>query len=145
MKKIFLILITTVVMTACNKKLEDYPEPYGIDTITPPDTDTYISPLANTTWFIQEYRIGPFGNNIPLNDELKFESNNVYYYNGYTTRYSLTQTIDGYMLTLYETRWGHISGFIYNYNLSSGEIDGIQFKNIMSNSSQPIFIWMKRQ
>lgn len=144
MKNLVLILCLLLLIASCDKPLEDFPEPHGYDTITPSDTDTFVNPLAYSTWFITEYRIGPVGNNQFLNDELKFYLNNLYYYNGYTTKYSLTQTIDGYMLTLYETRWGNISGFIYNSNLAFGEIEGIEFKNIMNNKSNSIYLWIKK-
>lgn len=145
MKNLILFVITFLTLGACKKESEIYPEPFGVDTVKPPDTSLFVNPLVRTTWFITAYRLGPLGSNIQLNDELKFESNNVFYYNGYTTKYSLTQTIDGYMLTLYETRWGNISGYIYDYNISSGSIDGIEFRNIMNNNSQKVYLWIVRE
>jgi hypothetical protein len=50
----------------------------------------------------------------------------------------------GYSLTLNNTPWGHISGTIYDYNLTQGLIENCQFKNYFTGQNS-VRIWMEKQ
>jgi hypothetical protein len=42
------------------------------------------------------------------------------------------------------TIWGHISGVVYDYNLTQGVIDNCQFKNYFTGENS-VKIWMEKQ
>lgn len=143
MKKIFFLFIGLLLLYSCYK--EDIkpqqplaPQPIITDTTI---VDSTIS-LKNTTWVITKVLNTSFNQEF-RSDTLVFISNNVYSFDGVQSTYNLYMNNLGYTLTLNNTPWGHISGTIYDYNLTQGIIENCQFKNYFTNENV-IKIWMTK-
>jgi hypothetical protein len=145
MKNIFLILIGALLtLVSCVK--EDVtpnppnpPIPFYTDTT---DVDTTIT-LANTTWVITKVLNTNFSQE-QRSDTLVFLSHNTYTFNGNLSTYHLYINSFGYTLVMNNTIWGHISGVVYDYNLTQGVIDNCQFKNYFTGENS-VKIWMEKQ
>jgi hypothetical protein len=87
---------------------------------------------------VPENMEGPISNTGPI------LTNTSYKFNGNTSTYSLTITGTGYNLTLNETPWGNLSGYILSNNITSGNIPGMPFTNIATGSSNNTryFLWI---
>jgi len=144
MKHITSLFLLVLLITSCVK--EDVtpqqplpPQPIITDTTT---VDSTIS-LKNTTWVITKILNTSFNQEL-RSDTLVFISNNVYSFNGVQSTYNLYSNTFGYSLTLNNTPWGHISGTIYDYNLTQGLIENCQFKNYFTGQNG-VKIWMVKQ
>ncbi len=145
MKNIFLILIG-VLLTLASCVKEDItpnppnpPIPFYTDTT---DVDSTIS-LMNSTWVITKV-LNTNLSQEQRSDTLVFLTNNTYTFNGNTSTYHLYSNNFGYTLVLNNTVWGHLSGLVYDYNLTQGVIDNCQFKNYFTNE-YAVKLWMVRQ
>lgn len=144
MKYITILTLLVLFVTSCVK--EDVtpqqplpPQPIITDTIS---VDSTVS-LKNTTWVITKILNTSFNQEL-RSDTLFFISNNVYSFNGVQSTYNLYPNTFGYTLTLNNTPWGHISGVIYDYNLTQGLIENCQFKNYFTGQNS-VKIWMEKQ
>jgi hypothetical protein len=144
MKHITSLFLLVLLITSCVK--EDVtpqqplpPQPIITDTTS---VDSTIS-LKNTTWVITKILNTSFNQEL-RSDTLVFISNNVYSFNGVQSTYNLYSNTFGYSLTLNNTPWGHISGTIYDYNLTQGLIENCQFKNYFTGQNS-VKIWMVKQ
>ena len=142
----FYVILCLPFIYSCEKELQEAPPPFGVPYIyNPSDTNTSEGPtIANTTWVIQQYRIGTLGETISCSDTLIFSGNRNLYYNRYLTQYSSYYTPAGINLTLYETTWGVLSGEVYAYSLQQGIVNGAGFNNILNPNSQTIYLWMQK-
>ena len=130
MKSVFYLLVGLLFLSSCYK--EDIkpqqpldPQPIITDTTS---TDTTVS-LKNTTWVITKVLNTNFDQEL-RSDTLVFLTYNTYSFNGVQSTYHLYPNNVGYTLTLNGTVWGHLSGVIYDYNLTQGIIENCQFKNL---------------
>ena len=144
MKYITSLFLLVLLISSCVK--EDVtpqqplpPQPIITDTTS---VDSTIS-LKNTTWVITKILNTSFNQEL-RSDTLVFISNNVYSFNGVQSTYNLYSNDFGYSLTLNNTPWGHISGIIYDYNLTQGLIENCQFKNYFTGQNS-VRIWMEKQ
>lgn len=145
MKNIFLILFGSLTfLFSCVKK--DYtpnppspPQPIITDTTS---VDTTIT-LKNTTWVITKVLNTNFDDEV-RSDTLIFLTYNTYSFNGVQSTYGFYPNNLNYTLTLNNTPWGYISGGVYEYNLTQGEIINCQFKNYFTNQNI-LKIWMYKQ
>jgi hypothetical protein len=145
MKNIFLILIGSLLtLVSCVK--EDVtpnppnpPIPFYTDTT---DVDSTIS-LKNSTWVITKV-LNTNLSQEQRSDTLVFLTNNTYTFNANISTYHLYSNNLGYTLVLNNTVWGHLSGLVYDYNLTQGVIDNCQFKNYFTNE-YTVKLWMIRQ
>lgn len=98
------------------------------------------------TWILTSYKIGDYSTPIVRNDTLKFINNKTYSFNKQLSSYNLYPTLSTYTLTLNETFLGNLSGTIYEYNIKSGSIEGLKFKDITlgGNPNNFYFLWFKR-
>lgn len=137
-----LLLLTA----ACQKETID-PNPPNPPSPIPGDTtmvDSVYS-LKNQTWVIDAYKIQEFGAITAVNDTMHFTSNNQYVYNNQQSTYSFYLIMSSYNLTLNGTFLGNISGSIYDYNLTNGNINGLKFNDItLGGSGQYYYIWMHK-
>jgi hypothetical protein len=103
--------------------------------------------LIGQVWVISSYRIGEFGEILPLNDTIEFISSNQYTYNGGQSPYSFYPTASAFNLTLNYTPFGNISGTIYAGNLFTGKINGLKFTDITfgSGNQTNYYLWMTKQ
>jgi hypothetical protein len=62
------------------------------------------------------------------------------------TNYSLYYTGGGFNLSMNGTPWGYLSGTIYQYNLVSGDIQGLKFIDITPGTTNKTnyYIWMTK-
>jgi len=145
------ILIYILLMLGVTSCIKENPQP----SVAPPvityphnndTTQDSIPTLVGQTWVITGVRIGGIGNPNPNNDTLKFITNTTYKFNGYTSNYSLYYTGGGFNLSMNGTPWGYLSGTIYQYNLVSGDIQGLKFIDITPGTSNQTnyYLWMKK-
>ena len=115
------------------------PQPIITDTTS---VDSTVS-LKGQTWVITKILNTSFNQEL-RSDTLVFISNSVYSFNGVQSTYNFYPSQFNFTLTLNNTPWGHISGPMYDYNLSQGLLENCQFKNYFTNQNS-IRIWMERQ
>lgn len=143
MKNIVYLFTVLLVLSSCYK--EDIkpqqplaPQPIITDTTHVDTTLTLqgqvwvITKVLNTD-FILEQR----------SDTLIFQTTNQYSFNTFNSNYGLTLTPYSYKLSVYDTAWGNLCVTLYNYNMVSGRIDGLDFFDIFNNDRK-IKIWMER-
>lgn len=146
MKYFFIILFVVLGLTSCHK--EDINPPNPPEPIVTDSTQidsTYN--LVGQIWVISQYRVGEFGNLIPLSDTIEFVDLNTYTYNGIEGPYSFYTTASAFNLTLNFTPFGNLSGTIYQGNLNMGVINGLKFTDITmgSGNGTNYYFWMTRQ
>lgn len=144
MKSLFYLLVGLLFLSSCYK--EDIkpqqpldPQPIITDTTS---IDTTFS-LKNTTWVITKVLNTDFNQEL-RSDTLVFVTHNTYSFNGVSSTYNLYSNNFGYTLTLNGTVWGHLSGVIYDYNLTQGIIENCQFKNYFTNENV-VKVWMHKE
>jgi PBP1b-binding outer membrane lipoprotein LpoB len=144
MKKITYLLLLILVITSCVKEEIKPQQPLGPQPIITDTTsvDSTIN-LKNTTWVITKILNTSFNQEM-RSDTLVFISNNVYSFNGVQSTYNFYPSQSNYTLTLNNTPWGHISGSMYDYNLTQGILENSQFVNYFTNQNS-VKIWMERQ
>jgi len=137
----FILSILSLVLLSC-KKVELKPqEPLAPQPIITDTTfvDSTVS-LKNTTWVITKV-LNTDMNEDFRSDTLVFISNNVYSFNGVQSTYNLYPNNTGFTLTLNNTVWGHISGNVFEFNLTQGLIENCQFKNYFTGQNV-VKVWM---
>jgi hypothetical protein len=144
MKNIIYLLSVLLILSSCYK--EDIkpqqpldPQPIITDTTF---VDTTVS-LKNTTWVITKV-LNTNMDEDPRSDTLVFLTHNTYSFNGVESTYHLYLNNFGYTLVLNNTVWGHLSGVVYDYNLSQGVIENCQLKNYFTGQNV-VKIWMYKQ
>lgn len=144
MKNIFYLIFGILVLSSCYKENYKPQEPLPPQPIITDTTwvDTTIT-LKNTTWVITKVLNTNFDDEV-RSDTLIFLTYNTYSFNGVQSTYSFYPNNLNYTLTLNNTPWGHISGGVYEYNLTQGEIINCQFKNYFTNQNI-LKIWMYKQ
>lgn len=144
MMKVFLSILTSVLfLTSCVKQEIVPQEPITPQPIitNPTLVDSTLS-LAGQTWVITKVL------NTDMvyenrSDTLVFINTSDYTFNGYSSKYNLGLTPTTYKLSLYDTAWGNISGSLFNYNIVSGKVDGLDFYDIF-NTSRKTKLWIKK-
>lgn len=144
MKNIFYLFIGLLFFTSCHKEdlrpqqpLE--PQPIITDTTI---VDTTVS-LKNTKWVISKVLNTNFDQDL-RSDTLVFITHNTYSFNGVESTYHLYPNNFGYTLVLNNTVWGHLSGTIYDYNISQGIIENCQFKDYFTGQNV-VKMWIYKQ
>ena len=144
MKNIIYLISVLVILSSCYK--EDIkpqqpldPQPIITDTTF---VDTTVS-LKNTTWVITKVLNTNMDEDL-RSDTLVFLTHNTYSFNGVESTYHLYPNNFGYTLVLNNTVWGHLSGVVYDYNLSQGVIENCQLKNYFTGQNV-VKIWMYKQ
>jgi hypothetical protein len=144
MMKVFASILTSVLfLTSCVKQEIVPQEPITPQPIitNPTLVDSTLS-LAGQTWVITKVL------NTDMvyenrSDTLVFIDSDDYKFNGYPSKYNLGVTPTSFKLSLYDTAWGNIGGSLYNYNIVSGKVDGLDFYDIF-NSSRKVKLWMTK-
>lgn len=146
MKYFLITLLVVLGLSSCHKETIGPPNsPQPIVTDSTQIDSTYN--LVGQVWVINQYRVGEFGNLIPLSDTIKFVDLNTYTYNGIEGPYSFYSTASAFNLTLNFTPFGNLSGTIYQGNLNVGIMNGLKFTDITMGSSNGTnyYFWMVRQ
>lgn len=144
MKSLIYFIGIMLVMSSCVKQEIKPQQPIPAQPIitNPTLVDSTVT-IKNTTWVITKVLNTQMDNEL-RSDTLKFITNTTYSFNGVQSTYSINATPSGYMLNLNNTPWGHISGGLVEYNLTSGDIENKQFNDIFTGESV-IKIWMYKQ
>lgn len=132
------MLVSSCVKQDIKPQKPNPPEPIITN---PTPIDSGIS-LSGQTWVITKVLNTDFSME-SRSDTLEFISNKDYKFNEYLTTYSLFPMPTTYNLSLYDTSWGNLSGSLYNYNIVSGRVDGLDFYDI-DNASRKVKLWMKK-
>ena len=137
----FILSILSLVLLSCEKVEIKPQEPLPPQPIITDTTfvDSTFS-LKNTTWVITKV-LNTDMNEDFRSDTLVFISNNVYSFNGVQSTYNLYPNNTGFTLTLNNTVWGHISGNVFEFNLTQGVIENCQFKNYFTGQNV-VKLWM---
>ena len=144
MMKVFVsILMSVLFLTSCVKQEIVPQEPITPQPIitNPTLVDSTLS-LAGQTWVITKVL------NTDMmyenrSDTLVFIDSDDYKFNGYPSKYNLGVTPTTYKLSLYDTAWGNIGGSLFNYNIISGKVDGLDFYDIF-NTSRKVKLWITK-
>jgi hypothetical protein len=116
---------------------------------TPINTDSIINPsvysISGQTWVIERYRIGQIGEINLTSDTVVFNANGAMQFNDVDANYAFYPSASVYILTLYQTPWGMLSGSVNPFNLEVGEIHGLPFSNIsVGGNGMQVYLWMRR-
>lgn len=145
MKNLFYVIGLTFVLVSCFKQEFKPQQPIMVPTITPSPTpiqDTTYS-MVGQTWVITKVLNTDFDDEV-RSDTLVFTTNNTYSFNGLQSTYGIYTNNSNFTLTLNSTPWGHISGSIYDNNLTQGIIINCQFKNYLTGQNV-VRLWMYKQ
>lgn len=148
MKKLFIISLFGIGLFSCKKETPQPtdpplpPQPIITDSIV---MDTAIN-MVGETWVISGYRVGEFGDVLPTNDTLVFNTISSYTFNGNSATYSFYVTASAYNLTINNTTWGNISGTLYEGNIVNGVVNGLKFTDITigSGNQTNYYLWMNK-
>mgnify|MGYP001162466953 CR=1 FL=1 len=125
--KIFLSLLLVSILISCNKA--------GMD----------INELTGSTWEIYQYKEPTSTNPIVLQDTLVFTSHKIYEYNGISDNYSLTNSANQKILSLYGSKFGDISGRVSDDFNKYGEIIGVTFSTMgTSDNTSEYILWLRK-
>lgn len=141
--KLFVGILTLIMLGSCVKQEIVPQEPISPQPIitNPTLVDSTLS-FAGQTWVVTKVL------NTDMvyenrSDTLVFIDSDDYTFNGVPSKYNLGVTPTSYKLTMYDTDWGNIGGSLYNYNIVSGKVDGLDFFDIF-NSSRKVKLWMTK-
>jgi hypothetical protein len=144
MMKVFVILMSVLFLTSCVKQEIVPQEPIAPQPIitNPTSVDSTLS-LAGQTWIVTKIQYTDATEPENRSDTLAFIDSDDYKFNGYPSKYNLGLTPTTYKLTLYDTAWGNIGGSLFNYNIVSGKVDGLDFFDIFE-SNRKVKLWITR-
>jgi hypothetical protein len=144
MMKVFVILMSVLFLTSCVKQEIVPQEPIAPQPIitNPTSVDSTLS-LAGQTWIVTKIQYTDATEPENRSDTLVFIDSDDYKFNGYPSKYNLGLTPTTYKLTLYDTAWGNIGGSLFNYNIVSGKVDGLDFFDIFE-SNRKVKLWITR-
>lgn len=141
--KLFVSILAVIMLSSCVKEDIVPQEPIAPQPIitNPTLVDSTLS-FAGQTWVITKV----------LNTDMVYENRSDtlvfidaddYTFNGVPSKYGINATPTSYKLSLYDTVWGNIGGSLFNYNIVSGKVDGLDFFDIF-NSSRKVKLWMTK-
>ena len=141
--KLFVGILTLIMLGSCVKQEIVPQEPIAPQPIitNPTLVDSTLS-FAGQTWIVTKV----------LNTDMVYENRSDtlvfidaddYTFNGVPSKYGLNTTPTSFKLSLYDTAWGNIGGSLFNYNIVSGKVDGLDFFDIF-NSSRKVKLWMTK-
>jgi hypothetical protein len=134
MKNYIICLFLTFFLTSCVKETDfdtniskhsDYPQ------VEQPQDVIYD--LSNSSWVITKIMYTDFMYE-ERSDTLIFDSLGNYSFNGFMSNYNFYPNVVNYRLDLYDTPWGSITGTIYESNIETGKIEGINFTDIFNDN-----------
>ena len=142
MKYILSTILALSMMSCVKQEIKPQKPNDSVPIITNPvPTDSTLS-LVGQTWVVTKVLVtGMMSEN--RSDTLVFIDSDDYKFNGYPSKYNLGVTPTTYKLSLYDTAWGNIGGSLFNYNIVSGKVDGLDFYDIF-NTSRKVKLWMTK-
>lgn len=144
MMKVFVILMSVLFLSSCVKQepKPQQPNPPTPIITNPVPTDSTLS-LAGQTWVVTKIQYTDATEPENRSDTMIFISDEIYVFNGDSSVYDLDVTPTTYKLSLYDTAWGNIGGSLFNYNIVSGKVDGLDFFDIFE-SNRKVKLWITR-
>jgi len=142
MKYIMFLILTMLVMSCVKQEpkpqLPLAPQPIITDSTLVDSTLT----IKEETWVITKvmYTDYHYENR---SDTLYFIDKEHYTFNGDQSLYDLDLTSTYYILTFYDTDWGHLTGKVYLNQIYNGELVGVLFTDYMDNTKK-YRLWLKR-
>jgi hypothetical protein len=142
MKYILSTILALSVMSCVKQDIKPQKPNDSVPIITNPQPVDSTLSFAGQTWVVTKV----------LNTDMMYENRSDtlvfidvddYTFNGVPSKYNLGLTPTSYKLTMYDTGWGNIGGSLFNYNIVSGKVDGLDFFDIF-NSSRKVKLWMVR-
>lgn len=133
-----LLSVIVTVFFACEKNNDSNPASSG----NGPTTN--LSDLVGEKWVLYQYRVGQVAINYSDSDTLVFLTPMSYTFNADTNSYSLYSVPGSYTLNLNGTRWGNLSGNVFDYNLNNGDIQGLRFTETFTGTQSEYYLWMRR-
>jgi hypothetical protein len=141
--KLFVSILAVIMLSSCVKEDIVPQEPIAPQPIitNPTLVDSTLS-FAGQTWVITKV----------LNTDMVYENRSDtlvfidaddYTFNGVPSKYGINATPTSYKLSLYDTVWGNIGGSLFNYNIVSGKVDGLDFFDIF-NSNRKVKLWITK-
>lgn len=137
-----LFILTLVVMSCVKQDLKPQlplePQPIFTDSTLVDSTLT----IKGETWVITKimYTDYHYENR---SDTLFFIDKEQYTFNGDQSLYDLDLTSTYYILTFYDTNWGHLTGKVYLFQIDNGQLDGVLFTDYLDNTKK-YRLWLKR-
>lgn len=137
-----LFILTLVVMSCVKQDLKPQlplePQPIFTDSTLVDSTLT----IKGETWVITKimYTDYHYENR---SDTLFFIDKERYTFNGDQSLYDLDLTSTYYILTFYDTNWGHLTGKVYLFQIDNGQLDGVLFTDYLDNTKK-YRLWLKR-
>ena len=122
-------MISCVKDTDFDTNISNYSEYTQIE-----QSDSINYSLDNTSWVITKIMYTDFMYEV-RNDTLFFDSIGNYTFNGTESNYNFYPNILNYKLELYNTPWGNLTGTIYDLNIETGKIEGVNFIDFFNNSN----------
>jgi hypothetical protein len=144
MKKLVYIIALGIAMVSCQKEVitpNDPPLPPQPIITDSTGIDSTLN-LVGQTWVITKILYTSYDQEL-RSDTIKFITNTTYKFNVHTSTYSFYSTTNNYKLNMNNTPWGHISGSMFDYNLSQGVLDNCTFVVYFSGVYR-CGIWMHR-
>jgi len=143
MMKLFVSILAIIMLSSCVKQEIVPQEPISPQPIitNPTLVDSTLS-FAGQTWVITKV-LNTDMSYENRSDTLVFIDADDYTINGVPSKYGINVTPTSYKLSLYDTAWGNIGGSLFNYNIVSGKVDGLDFFDIF-NSSRKVKLWMTK-
>ena len=137
-----LFILTLVAMSCVKQDLKPQlplePQPIFTDSTLVDSTLT----IKGETWVITKimYTDYHYENR---SDTLFFIDKERYTFNGDQSLYDLDLTSTYYILTFYDTNWGHLTGKVYLFQIDNGQLDGVLFTDYLDNTKK-YRLWLKR-
>lgn len=146
---LYIITLFLLVSISCSKKQEYDPTCFTCINQYP-DTNINVPPLdliSGQDWVITQYSVQNQINPLVISDTLEFDDSLAtgYLYNGDSSSYYLykPQPLNIYTLRLNNTPWGDIqNSTLAGYNITSGQIPGLEFVNIYNQSR--VTLWIQK-
>ncbi len=147
MKFIYLVLFSLVLLTSCVKEnIQPNPPNPPQPIITDTTSIDSVYTLSGQDWVVTGYRVGEFGEVLPLNDTISFIDKDTYIMNGTQSVYHLTETMSGMNLSLYSFIWGDMSGSVNMSMFNYGSIPGVPFQIITpgTTNNTNYYLWINK-
>jgi hypothetical protein len=141
--KLFVSILGIALLSSCVKQEPKPQQPIAPQPIitNPQPVDSTLS-FAGQTWVVTKV-LNTDMDEDPRSDTLIFTDDQNYTFNGFESKYNIDPTPTGYKLTMYDTAWGNIGGSLFNYNIVSGKVDGLDFFDIF-NSNRKVKLWITK-
>lgn len=139
-----MFLILTLMAMSCVKQdlkpqLPLEPQPIITDSTLVDSTLT----IKEETWVITQIQYTSETEPKHRSDTLYFIDKENYTFNGDESFYDLDLTSTYYILTFYDTNWGHLTGKVYLFQIDNGLLDGVLFTDYLDNTKK-YRLWLKR-